>query len=275
MTEREFISAMCEAGLVPAKGLDFPEGQLVRFRVEGDKAGSRNGWAVLHRHPIPAGAFGSWRTGETYTWRGELDRPMTTAERTEQRRQLQAVRAVRMAEQAKVRAEARARAQRLWELAKPASAAHPYLQAKRVHAYGIRRLRDALVIAARDAGGVLHTLQFIDPDGRKRFLSGGRIQGCYFSIGRPAGRLLLAEGYATAATLYEATGEAVACCFNAGNLLPVSRELRAKFPRLRLVVCADNDTATPGNPGVSAALAAARAVGAWVAIPQIEEPAHE
>ena len=59
----------------------------------------------------------------------------------------------------------------------------------------------------------------------------------------------------------------MAVCFHAGNLEPVARALRAKFPRMRLVVCADNDQATPGNPGVTQALAAARAVGGYLAVP--------
>lgn len=76
---------------------------------------------------------------------------------------------------------------------------------------------------------VLHTLQFILPDGSKRFLSGGRISGCYYAMGRPAGVLLLCEGYATGATLHQATGHAVAVAFNCGNLPVVARALRAKF----------------------------------------------
>ena len=44
-------------------------------------------------------------------------------------------------------------------------------------------------------------------------------------------------------------GRAVAVCFSAGNLQPVATALRAKFPGLCLIVCADNDQ-SPGNPGV-------------------------
>lgn len=264
--EADFFAAMRAAGLEPAKSLDLPEGRLVRYRVAGDKPGSRNGWAVFYGD-TGHGVFGSWRTGEQHAWHDD-QAPMDTTQRAERRRQWQAAQQARAAEQQRVQETARQRAVRLWRLAKPATDSHPYLRAKRVHAYGIRQLRDMLVIAARDAAGELQSLQFIGPDGGKRFLTGGRLAGCYYSIGRPEDVLLLGEGYATCATLHEATGAAVAVCFNCGNLEPVARAIRAKFPGLRLVICADNDTATPGNPGLTKAMAAARAVGAAVAVPR-------
>jgi putative DNA primase/helicase len=141
------------------------------------------------------------------------------------------------------------------------------LQRKGVHAYGLRQLRDMLVIPARDTLGTLHTLQFIGTDGTKRFLTGGRIEACYCSIGNITERLYLAEGYASAATVHQATGDAVAACFSCGNLKPVALALRAKFPGLALVIAADNDAATPGNPGLTHAFEAAAAAGALVAVP--------
>jgi len=270
----EFMAAIEAAGLAPMKPIELPEGELVRFRVRGDKGGSRNGWAVLHRQPIPAGAFGSWKTGEQHTWKASSNETMTPAQRAELQRKLQSAQQARAAEEAHVRAQAAARAMKLWDGAKPATNEHPYLMNKGVHAFGLRLLRDQIMVPARDAEGRLHTLQFIGPDGGKRFLTGGRIAGCYFAIGRPDDALLLAEGYATGATLYQATGKAVAVCFNCGNLLAVARALRAKFPRLRFVICADNDTGTPGNPGLTAAYQAAKAVGASVAFPSFDGVAH-
>lgn len=268
------LDALRAAGLAPHKDLELrDDGKLTRYRVQGDKAGSRNGWAVLYSLPILCGAFGSWKTGETHTWRDASHKPQTPAERAELQRQLQAMRAARDAERDKVQAEARARAAKLWERARPATNAHPYLQRKGVGAYGVRQLRELLLIPARDAAGELHTLQFIGTDGAKRFLSGGRIAGCYCPIGRPLDSLLICEGYATGATLFAATGRAVAVCFSAGNMQPVACALRAKFPALRLIVCADNDQ-TPGNPGLTHATQAARAVGGLVAVPRFDGGAH-
>jgi putative DNA primase/helicase len=266
------IDAMRAAGLGPAKDLDLqPDGRLQRYRVEGDKPGSRNGWFVLHGGPPPVGVFGSWKMpGDSHTWHEQSTGQQTPEQRAELQRQVRAMQQARAIEQEAVHAAARDKAARLWATAHPATNAHPYLQAKRVPAYGIRQLRGMLVVPARDAHGQLHTLQFIGPDGSKRFLTGGRIRGCYFAIGKPFHTLMLAEGLATGSTLHQATGEAVAVCFNCGNLEPVARALRDKFPRLRLVICADNDQHTPGNPGLTHATAAARAVGGLVAVPRFE-----
>lgn len=269
------LDAMRSVALGPFKDIDLvPDGKLRRYRVEGDKAGSANGWFVLHSHPILAGAFGSWKTGESHNWREVRDRPPTRQEREQLRQAMQAAQSARVVEQAAVHEQARQKADRLWQRARPATNMHPYLERKRIAAIGIRRLRDMLLIPARDAGGTLHTLQFIGPDGAKRFLSGGRIAGCYYAMGRPAGVLLLCEGYATGATLHQATGHAVAVAFNCGNLPAVARALHAKFPALRILVCADDDARTPGNPGVTRAQDAARAVGGAVVVPRFAGGGH-
>ena len=54
--------------------------------------------------------------------------------------------------------------------------------------------------------------------------------------------------------------------FNARNLAAVARALRQAYPRARLIVCADDDLATPGNPGLTLASATAREIGALIAV---------
>ena len=154
-----------------------------------------------------------------------------------------------------------------WQPAEPARDDHPYLLAKSVGTHGIRQRADELVIPMRDASGELYSLQFISPAGTKRYLAGGRVRGCYFSIGKPNGVICVAEGFATAASVHETSGHAVAVAFNAGNLEPVARAIRAKLPNIRIVVCADDDYRTPGNPGLAKGTEAARAVGGVMAIP--------
>lgn len=148
----------------------------------------------------------------------------------------------------------------------PASDNHAYLARKNVKAHGIRVYDSSLVVPVRE-GSTLHSLQFIAPNGEKRFLAGGQVAGGFYSIGRPKRVLCIAEGYATGASIYEATGYAVAIAFNAGNLLSVAQAFRAAFPDLRLIVCADDDANTPGNPGVAKAREVAVAVGGLLAMP--------
>ena len=264
--------AMAARGLSPHKQLDLqPTGKIQRFRVIGDKGGSVNGWVVFHGD---FGAFGSWKTTETHTWNAARSAPPTHAERAETERRMAVVRLAHAQEREAVQAAARLKAQRLWGRAGRATNAHPYLVRKGINnAYGLRQLGDVLLVPARDLKGMLHGLQFIGADGSKRFLTGGRIAGCYFAIGRPIGSILICEGLATAATLYEATGRAVAASFSCGNLERVARALRSKFPGLRMVICADDDFQTPGNPGLTRAKAAARAVGGYLAVPRFNREA--
>lgn len=268
------LRAMAEAGLAMHKGVPVGDGALHRYRVTDDKAGSKNGWYVLHLDDKPFGAFGSWKTGQSCTWTATAFEAMDQAERQAMAARMAEAKKARDTEQAAVHEAARKRAYALWEKGAPDFDSHGYLVSKGVPAYGLRLLRQQLVVPLRDVDGVLHTLQFIGEDGRKTFLTGGRKRGCYHAIGKPRAALCICEGYATGATIYQATGHATAVAFDAGNLQSVAKALRQKFPGLTLVIAADNDTETPGNPGLTAAQAAARAVGAVLAVPTFAEVAH-
>ncbi|HUW37487.1 MAG TPA: AAA family ATPase [Rhodocyclaceae bacterium] len=202
-------------------------------------------------------------------WRDDGTHQRPTQEELAERRREAAERADKeQAEDAKRKADAAAKAATIWAaLATPADQA--YLKANDIQAHGIRQHNDALVIPMRTSDGVLHSLQFIGPDGGKKFLTGGRVSGCYHAIGDPKGAaaLCIAEGYATGATIHEATGYPVAIAFTAGNLLAVARAMREKFPDLTLILCADDDVATAGNPGLTKATEAARSVGGLLAVP--------
>lgn len=266
--------AMASAGLHPHKAFDLcADGKLVRFRLTGDKPGSRNGWAVLHDGPAQFGAFGSWKTSESHTWSGGRAAPASPAEQAAMQAHRAATKKAYQDERRTVQEVARTKAAKMWRAARPANSLHPYLQRKGIKPYGLRQLRDMLLVPMRCVRGELHSLQMIYPDGTKLFLTGGRTAGCYFAIGKPIGSLLVAEGLATAISLYEATGRAVAVCFSCGNMDAVARGLRSKFPQLKMVLCADDDFKTPGNPGVTAARAAAKAVGGYVAIPEFKRGA--
>lgn len=271
---KNFLVALTAAGLAMHKADPVADGRLHRYQVEGDKAGSKNGWYVLHLDDKPFATFGSWRTGQSETWAPKALQALSRAERGALVARMAEAKQARDVEQAAVHAAARDRARRLWDKARPACGDHPYLVQKSVSAYGIRLLREQLVVPLRDVDGVLQTLQFIGADGRKTFLTGGRKRGCYLPIGRPDSALCICEGYATGASIYQATRHATAVAFDTSNLKPVAQALRVKFPHLTLVIAADNDIQTPNNPGVSAATTAAQAVGAALAIPSFAGVAH-
>ena len=265
----QFRAAIEAAGMVPPDHIEA-DGRLKRFSPTG-KRGDVAGWCVLFDDGVTAGVFGNWKTGLHSTWCSKSSDVMTEAERHALRQHLRTAKLQREAELVQRHQEASNTAMQRWQAAAPA-VQHPYLLAKGVSAHGLRIDGDRLLVPVRDAKGTLASLQTIYPDGAKRFLSGGRTRGCYHSIGALAQVLVLAEGYATAATVFEATGLPVAACFNSGNLLAVARALRNKHPELALLVAADDDHRTEGNPGITAATDAALSVGGLVVKPQF--PAH-
>ena len=171
-------------------------------------------------------------------------------------------------------AECRERSAAIWNSATPAPAEHPYLLQKNVKPYGLKLHKEALVVPVRNSQGLVG-LQFIKTDGSKIFLTGtDKKGGCHVIGSRPESILYLAEGYATAATIHEATGQPVAVCFDCGNLTAVALAMRSELPETRIVTCADNDRHTEGNPGLAKATEAAQAVGGLLAVPDFPSGAE-
>ena len=261
----QFRDALSVRGIVPPADL-LIDGAIHRCDAEG-RGGKGDAAYLLHLDGILAGGFENWRDGLGWqNWRADVGRTLTPAEEAAHRAKIEAARQEREAEEAKRQAEARERACLSWAAAYPCTE-HAYLTRKGIAAHGAKLHGERLVLLLRDTTGALYSLQFINTDGTKRFLTGGRKRGCYFGIGKPDDVLCIAEGFATGASIHEATGYAVAVAFDAGNLLPVAKALREKFAALRLILCADDDCRTEGNPGLTKAKEAAQAVGGLLAMP--------
>ena len=266
----QFRRAIATRGLYTSEII--ADGKIHRCNTEG-KQGKRNGAYILHLDGLPAGGFQNHADGLGWeAWHAEGSNTMTTTQLAEARRLINEARQKRETEETRRRVVARENAGLIWADSWPV-VNHTYLTRKGVQAHGIRIANDGrLVVPMRDAASVLHSVQYIDQYGGKRFLTNGRKQGCYFSMGgKPDEVLLVCEGYATGASLFEATGYPVAVAFDAGNLLPVVQALRKKFPGIQLVICADDDYQT-SNPGLTRATEAAKAVGGMVAVPVFSDP---
>lgn len=238
----QFRSAITTAGMTPPDHIEA-DGKLRRIALDGDKKGKRNGWYVLHVNGSPAGAFGNWKTDERHTWHANGETKFSK----EERQKFESQRAAREAKDKRRQEAAAKRAESIWSAAQVCER-HDYLNRKNVHSYGLRVAENGnLIIPLRDADGKICTLQFISGDGEKRFLSHGRKRGCYFAIGKPNGTIILAEGYATAASIHEASGQAAAVAFDAGNLKHVAEALHTKYPDTKLIVAADNDESGAGE----------------------------
>ena len=285
----QFRTAMLDAGIGYTGTIHPDTTEIQRFHVDGDKSKTTNGWYILHTDGIPAGEFGSWKSGQSVTWCAKNTTEITQADRAEI--QARAERNKKLREQAeKTRHdEASETALMIWDAATPCDT-HPYLTRKNVKSHGLRVgkwpygetvINDALLIPIKD-GQKITSLQAIfpssdNPIGRdKTFLSGGKKRGCLFAIGKPDEslpdlKIAIAEGYSTGATIHDATGWPVVIAFDAGNLPTVTEKIRKRYPSANIVICADNDQYGETNTGVTYAEKAAKENNAWVAIPQFTD----
>jgi putative DNA primase/helicase len=164
-----------------------------------------------------------------------------------------------------------------WAAARPAPEDHPYLTRKRIKAHGLRvdTYDNALLVPMLVGGGVLVGMQRIGVDGAKRYLSGSKPIAAAFVVGKVGRTVCIAEGFATAASIHEATGHACAVAFSRVNLEPLARRIRAALSDAAIIVCADDDRETAGNPGLADATTAAAATNSMLAVPQFADPRPE
>jgi putative DNA primase/helicase len=279
---RQFREAMESVGILAPH--EIHDGEVFRFPARNGKGRTRNknGAFEFHSDGWPAGWYQNHGVTGVIKWCYKTDKPFTSERMAELKAESEAAAVRREIAKEKAYAEAARRAQRAWEDSEPAET-HRYLEDKGVASYGLRANEDGeLLIPVMDIDGNWQSLQriFYDEDEKsaKLFLQGGRMEGGMFVIGEivEAGVILIGEGYATMATLRDATGYASICAFNDSNVIKVTAAIRAKFPSAKIVVCADNDHATivngkHTNPGVTKSKIAAKESDALLAIPTVEE----
>jgi putative DNA primase/helicase len=267
----EFAEALRARDII-VPHLLLADGRLHRADAKG-RHGKNDAAYVLHLDGLPAGGFQNHRDGLGWqSWHVKITRKLTPAERIEHRRRVAEARAQCDADKRRRQAEAADRAAGIWRGAVTECNGHPYLAAKHLSsAHGARLYRDKLVVPVRDnIQGAIASAQFIDVNGTKRFLSDGRIgAGCHVigEITETTNIILICEGFATGATLREATSLPVIIAFNAGNLLPVATVVRERFPAAKIVIAADDDHNTDGDPGITKAREVAEQIAGIVAIP--------
>jgi phage/plasmid primase-like uncharacterized protein len=298
--ERKFADALGAAGL-HGYGSVVADGKWHHFRAAGDRKGKK-AWYRVFYDDWPAGSFGhfSRSISEKWSYFGD-DIEMSPRERAAIREKQRANAEQR--EKADTAKSARnvARIKSIWEAAGDV-VQHGYLSRKQVGAYGLRqvstwvkayrvagagpwlkaRLPHALLVPMQDATGAVVGLQAIfdrkhdcladGTGGDKDFAPGSKLKGGFHVIGDvdAAERIVIAEGYATGASVYDAFDHRlpVVVAFTGGNLLAVAKIIRSHHRDAEIVVAGDDDRWHPKikNSGRADAIAAAAAAGGVAAV---------
>jgi phage/plasmid primase-like uncharacterized protein len=250
--EQQLQDAMREAGLEPPDTIHL-DGKIHRFK-SGTKgtpgAGDKSGWYIAFGDGIPAGRFGCWRAGMESTWRAEVGRQISPADEMAFARRMSEAKAARDIEQARKHEVAADVVDTIWAECIGASPDHPYLKRKGIAPHGARVTGDGrLVVPLYDADGTMSSLQYIDGEGGKLYHPGGQTGGKFWVLGSmdEPGSIYVAEGFATAATIYQVTSRPVVVAYSASNLVPVTATMRGLHPTSDLVIVADHDKSGVGQ----------------------------
>ena len=243
-------------------------GVFNRFDPAGKQGGKPSAWCKIY--PDGTGAvFGDYAAGTSAVWQqhsedaaaptdGQRKAARAKAEETHR------LAAVELAEQHAKGAEAALAA---FNEAAELDPANAYVVRKGITPYEARQGKDgSILLPVYDSEGVIQSVQSIRADGQKRFLRGAKLKGGRLFLGEPAnGQLIrISEGWGTACSLHEATGNVVCNTFSGANMAVVAEDLRRMFPDSPQVVCGDLDQSQIGE---RFALEAAKAGAGSVKLP--------
>jgi putative DNA primase/helicase len=258
--ELQFLHAAQSAGIYLDDEI-IANGTLHRCHIKGHKPGTKNGAYVLHTGLIPAGWAKDHKTGKSFSWKG------TEAQSGKllnpERAFIQAAVRDRQIErendryQATLRASTRARS--IWAEAVIADASNAYCSRKKIKPYGARMsYYGDLIVPISNAKNELVSLQFIQADGTKRFLTGGQKKSCFFTISGDPEVIIVTEGYATGCSIYQDCGYQIVVAFDAGNLRNVAQIIRQQNPFSEIIIAGDNDESGFGQAKAKEAALAIR-----------------
>ncbi|MDR1660103.1 MAG: ssDNA-binding domain-containing protein, partial [Desulfovibrio sp.] len=227
--QEEFARALHDAGLDLKGRMPLMDGQIHRVTLLDSTSGKLNGSYKGFLDGIPAGYIENWKTGEKSTWK--YSGHMLSGEQIHKLRLEAGAR--REAESKELNARHDRVAKRCYAIWKNCDWAnksqHPYLEQKQVQGFGVKvDAQGNLIVPGRNASGAIRTILTITPE-LKKFEQGAEVKGTFHLIDPGKNQdsknsmILIAEGYATAASVHMGTGLPVVCAFNTNNLLPVAK----------------------------------------------------
>ena len=261
----EFKNAMLTSGIVCREDI-IADGQIHRFANHGK--GKKDGWYVYHDM---AGAFGDWSQDIQGKWSAGNSN-LSPRDQNLLREKQEKAQQLAEAEKIRNQEEAAHLALTKWNSLSEMGSS-PYLERKQVKAYGVRFGSEHLIIPLRDTKGKLWSFQWIEPDGKKQFLKGGKKKGCFHTIGvlEDGKSIYIVEGYATGASVHMATLAPVVVAFDAGNLEPVIEEIKKAYPNSPLIIAGDDDCWKERNIGREKVQQAALKYGCSFVFPSFKD----
>ena len=265
-----FIRAIEAKGITPPAEI-IADGEIHRF--DSDHSGKSNGAYVLHSDEPQSGWFKCWKTGTENNWsRGYSETDPVKKEQFQklikQRTQERTVKILELQKNAAIKASTE------YQDAKPADPDHPYLKRKQIKPVkGLKQdpTTGDLIVPIYCKNGNIISRQTINKEGDKYFLKDGQTKGGYFDFGETTENIVICEGFATGASIFEATGYRVRCGFNCGNLKEVAITTREEYPKAHIIIAGDDDHKTEGNPGRIKAIEAASSIDTSVVFPDFGE----
>lgn len=300
MSIQDFEKDLLINGYEPVRPLKIDGNVWGRLRYNGEKAGAASGGYKLIENPDGSlfANYGSTKDPQGFrSWRSEQVEQLSWQELAAKKQARDDHR--KFLEQLERQKHERL-ARRLERVVgrMPIALDHPYLTDKQIDGMGIRLRQkgNELIIPRYGAGGMLYSVQRIrqktlGEKSWKGYFAGGRVKGTFYLIGEPGNSLVIAEGFATAASVWLSTGIPTVVAFDCGNLQAVAKVMKERFPGARVIFAADDDQwtfaagkkpkdlgdSTPAgndqkwrewrdagilfNPGVDKAQAAAAAIG--------------
>lgn len=262
-----FIGFMATVGCSPANASDIVstgDGRWKDYQLSGDPKGKKKGFYTLKTDgEYASGACGDRRNGEIHRWYGKPGRKLSDQEKREYAKKREEDRKSRESEEKDRHRKVSEKAADQWKSAKRGD--HEYLKKKGIKGEGTKVSGGKLLVPMY-ADGVMWGIQTIDSDGGKMFPAGGRKKGCYCPLTTAAEEkavIALAEGYATASSVREATGWPTLACFDAGNLVRVAKAMRDKYPLSKIVICGDYDSSGTGQKKAEEAAEAVNGFAIW------------
>jgi len=275
----QLTTAMQDSNLFISGNINPNSERIQRFKSTKNMNGGKDIFVIIH---FGKGAsFGDWHDRDSWrTWWKDKEFKLDKAQQYEYILKRQEF------EREKLRRQqvAISRAENFWNNTHSSEFAgqHPYVIKKQITPYyakaiEIKRwIKSILLLPIRDINYQFQGVQIIKENGFKRPWKGTTYKNNMIWICCPVPDdykdiIRVCEGYATACSIYEITGDPVICALNSYNLINVVNLLRKKYVHALIRICADNDIWGKENVGIKCAKGAINTSNATVSFPEFSD----